>query len=410
MPHIATNSGSGIATSVITTPGSSGNLLIAAGVGRASGTLTISGTGWTERVNALPSGSSMRLKIWTKVHSGSEDATYTITQGSSIQCAGFIAAYSNATYDTVTTGDTGPFAYTTVPTATAAGATSLWLGIATNREPDIDSDFTMPTGWTAERVEENSGVGANDVGIVLAEESVGSGATGTADFTHLTMTVNRIAASLILTEVTGPTIETQPTEITKGSTGSFIVSGPATAPTTGNTTITANAGADSLTVDSVTGSDPYTINFTCTLTVSMQCDAVGDIWKVTIDAENVDSTAIPLDPQTGWAFVDLVSPNTASDQSLLYGYTGDAPVTGDQLEYDITPSPGPQIWDSVSAEGFGTLSGLPTVTQTTSRRVIQADGTVGVAADYVLEVGSNDSLISNIIRDITSNVIVNSIS
>ncbi|MCP5005373.1 MAG: hypothetical protein GY941_15770 [Planctomycetes bacterium] len=185
------------------------------------------------------------------------------------------------------------------------------------------------------------------------------------------------------------TLDSQPSSIIKAATNvSFVVSTPATAPTTGNTAITANSGADALTVTSVTGSDPYTITATCPIDISMQSDATGSIWEIEVDAETVDSTAIPLVPQSGWAFVNLVAPNTASDESLLYGYTGDAPVTGDQLEYVIAPTPGPQTWDSVTAEGFGVLSGLPTVTQTTARRVIQADGTVGVTADYVLSVGA----------------------
>jgi len=176
---------------------------------------------------------------------------------------------------------------------------------------------------------------------------------------------------------TGLTLDSAPSTIAKGETGvQFVVSNPATGPTELNTTVT-NSG-DALTVTSVTGSDPYTIECTVPLDISKQAGSYA--WTITVDAENVVSSSIPLTPQAGWSKVDLVSPLTTSGY-MLEGYTGDAPVTGDDMEYETTTglTPGADsewVWDSA-----------PTVDQTVARRVVQADGTVGDTEDITFTVG-----------------------
>lgn len=195
----------------------------------------------------------------------------------------------------------------------------------------------------------------------------------------------------------GLTLDSAPSTMAKGETGvQFVVSTPATAPTTGNTTVISSG--DALTVTSVTGSGPYTINCTVPVDISKQVGSYA--WTVTVDLENVVSASIPLTSQSGWSSVALVSPVTTVG-SILNGYTGDVPVTGDSLEYVTTADltigdDGEWIWDA-----------MPTVTQVVARRVIQADGTVGATEDATFTVSSSDGysiILRNVLRSVTRNI------
>jgi hypothetical protein len=179
----------------------------------------------------------------------------------------------------------------------------------------------------------------------------------------------------------GLTLDSSPTDITRGSTGSFTISNPATAPTTGNTTLV--SAGDSLTVDSVTGSDPYTINFTCPSNLSKQHDATGYAWTITVDAENVVSGNVPLLEPAGWDYVAVVDPVT-TEGSFFYNYTGDAPVTGQQLVYETHAN-----LESVGADGEWVWSSLPASDVTIDAYVINADGTIGTTGTATFEVAAS---------------------
>lgn len=189
--------------------------------------------------------------------------------------------------------------------------------------------------------------------------------------------------SLYATFTTGPelSLDSEPSTMAKAETGvQFVVSTPATTPTTGNTTVISLG--DALTVTSVTGSDPYTINCTVPLDISKQVDSY--VWTITVDAENIQGQPIPLTPQTGWSNITLVSPLTTVGY-MLNGYTGDAPVTDDAMEWetttDLTPGTDSEwVWDTA-----------PTVTQVVARRVIQLDGTVGATEDVTFTVAAGGS-------------------
>ena len=169
----------------------------------------------------------------------------------------------------------------------------------------------------------------------------------------------------------GLTLDSVPVTMAKAETGlEWTVSTPATVPTVGNSSVI--SGGDPLTVTGVTGSDPYVITTTAPLDISKQVGSYA--WTVTVSAENVVSSSIPLTVQSGWTNIVLDTPLTTVGY-MLNGFTGDAPVTNDTMEFETTTdlSPGLDsewIWDVA-----------PTVTQVVARRVIQIDGTVGATAN-----------------------------
>ncbi len=100
-------------------------------------------------------------------------------------------------------------------------------------------------------------------------------------------------------------------------------------------------------------------------------------------SETANTGDIPLVIQAGYTKTDLVDPIT-TNASLLFGYTGDAPVTGDDLEYDVTSVLDSGVTFDVAADGVWTITeavdGDWTTNITVSRRVVQADGTIGTEA------------------------------
>ena len=97
---------------------------------------------------------------------------------------------------------------------------------------------------------------------------------------------------------------------------------------------------------------------------------------------------VPLTIQAGYTKVDLVSPVT-TNASLLFGVTGDAPVTGDDLEYSVTSVLNSGVTFSVAADGVWTITeasdGDWTTAITVDRRVVQADGTIGTEATMTFD-------------------------
>ena len=172
------------------------------------------------------------------------------------------------------------------------------------------------------------------------------------------------------------TITAEPAELQRGSTATFTVANSTTAPTTGNTTVVSSG--DSLTVDSVSGTGPWVITVGIPASLSKQHSIVGYAWTITTGAESDTSNNIPLVAATGYSYTDLISPVT-TDGSILEGYTGDVPVTGDQVVYETTSSP-TGIPFTIGADGEWVFDFEPLVDQTVSRYVIQVDGTVGTTS------------------------------
>lgn len=99
------------------------------------------------------------------------------------------------------------------------------------------------------------------------------------------------------------------------------------------------------------------------------------------------------DGTVSWTF-DRIS------QSVLDGYTGDAPITGDRVVYDDTTSPD-NIPVGVDAQGFWTLDTPPTQNQTINVQVVQADGTAGNIATYTF-IASLSGTLSETLDNVTS--------
>ena len=120
------------------------------------------------------------------------------------------------------------------------------------------------------------------------------------------------------------------------------------------------------------------------------------------DPEQATTGNIPLTPAAGWTSVDLVDPVTTTG-SLLHGYTGTAPVTGDQIEWRVTSTLDTGVTVSVQADGF------PVVYQASDgdwaadivieRRVIQTDGTIGITATMTIQVDEAGPVINPILTD-----------
>jgi hypothetical protein len=104
---------------------------------------------------------------------------------------------------------------------------------------------------------------------------------------------------------------------------------------------------------------------------------------LTVDVETATTGNIPLVIQAGYTKVDLVNPVT-TNASLLFGVTGGAPVTGDDLEYSVTSVLDSGVTFGVTADAVWTITeaneGDWTTAITVSRRVVQADGTIGTEA------------------------------
>lgn len=182
-------------------------------------------------------------------------------------------------------------------------------------------------------------------------------------------------------------IDSTDASMTRDTNFQVVCSNPATTPTTSNTTL--SQGGDTLTCSSVTGSDPYTLTFPVG-DLSKQVDATGYDWTLTVDAETAQTGNIPLNIQSGYTLVDLtLTPNT-SDGSLLYAYTGTAPVLNDHLEYDVTSTLDSGVSLSVAADGVWTVTetnpGDWFTDITVDRRVVQQDGTIGATAPITLSV------------------------
>jgi len=245
-----------------------------------------------------------------------------------------------------------------------------------------------PTALSQSDLEEilNSGINPNDC------------TTAPAQYWNLIADANSDNAATNLTEVGGISygaedplagfaIDSAPASITNQVATSFTISGPAANPTPANTTI------EGVAPGGVTGSDPYDLlGITFPRTFARQFDSVtGEAWNIVVGGENVDSAAIPYLPPTGYDYIDLVSPVYADNSSLLFGYTGDAPVAGDQLVAAWVSNP-ESLTLTLVADGTFTLDAAPTQTATITRYVVQADGTVGSESIFTILVGGSGGI------------------
>jgi hypothetical protein len=217
----------------------------------------------------------------------------------------------------------------------------------------------------------------------------------------------------ILEYTAGPTglaVDSTDATMQRNTNFQVVCSTPTTTPTTGNTTLT--NGNDTLVPSSVTGADPYTLTFPVG-DLTKQVDATGYDWTLTVDLETATTGNIPLAIQAGYTKVDLVDPVT-TNASLLFGVTGDTPITGDDLEYDVTSTLDSGVTLGVAATGVWTVteavSGDWVTDITVSRRVVQANGTIGTEAVVTLSAATGLTSLTSIVTPMVSNIVSNMVN
>lgn len=205
---------------------------------------------------------------------------------------------------------------------------------------------------------------------------------------------------------TGLTIDSTDATMQRNTDFQVVCSTPSTTPTTGNTTL--SVGGDTLTCSAVTGAGPYTLTFPVG-DLTKQVDAVGYDWTLAVDLETATTGNIPLAIQAGYTKVDLVDPVT-TNASLLFGVTGDTPVTGDHLEYDVTSTLDSGVTLGVAATGVWTVTetteGDWVTDITVDRRVVQADGTIGTTAALTLSASTGSGgIVTAVVSPMVSNLV-----
>lgn len=172
-------------------------------------------------------------------------------------------------------------------------------------------------------------------------------------------------------------VDTAPSEVVRGSQFNIIVSGSAVAATTGNTTVRLNGASGPIVpVNTVTGSDPYTITCTVPQATALQHNATGWPIYVEVDAESIQTGNIPFNPQAGYDFLQVSNPDLGSSNSLGNGYPSFVVSSGHQLVYHTnTTSEG--VVTNVLPDTTVTLASAITEDNTMQFYFIHGDGTVG---------------------------------
>lgn len=185
-------------------------------------------------------------------------------------------------------------------------------------------------------------------------------------------------------------IDSEPVTMARGETGlEFVVSNPATTPTTENTTVV--SGSASLTVIGVSGAGPYTITCTCPSNIALQHSDTGYIWTVTVGAESDTTALIPLTVPSGYSnvFMGATISLEEGSGSVWNDYTGDTPVEGTEFVWTTLTVPDSypiDVQDTGEWSIDTSLLGYPTANQTFYGYAIQANGTIGTTAEYTFNI------------------------
>lgn len=358
----------------------SGNLLICYVCVTVAGRTCTTPTGWTLGYSSS-NGTAFSSHIYWKESDGTET-------GVTLTLSGSGGGYANimefdATGADLSAVDASAEDTTNISTATASQSTGTAVGTGSNGIAiafwgiDIGGNVSTGRAYTNSFVEsDTSDMGNTSRGGYLLASKVITGTSNETTFSHTETNEEMHGSILVFSASAVFGIDTPPGSIAAGTAADVVVSNPAVAPTTGNTEVKFdNDLGPAATVNSISGSDPYTINFTFAKSTTKQFDTTGYPLYVEVAAENDTSAAIPYNEPTGYDYTDLVNPATTSG-SILEGYTGDAPVTGDQVVY-TTPTSPDSIGFTVGADGEWILNSTPSQNQTVDRYVIQADGTVG---------------------------------
>ena len=318
---------------------------------------------------------SSSYTIFSRVAGASEPASYSFTLGSSERWSIVIRVFEgvhSTIYDVAPAAgnkyirNTDPSPAVDAITTTYDRSLAFFLVMAdseTNTYSSPTNEYTSSVARTSNQIQ--------DTYIKYLGDA---GSTGTAEVVSASNTDHALQ-HFALREASGLAITLEPTETRATVQGSFTVSNPATAPTTGNTTIALEAGGPSVAPDSVTGSDPYTINYTFPKTTNKLFSNTGYVHRITIDAESVDSTPIVYLPETNWNFVTVGTPDTGTD--IYTEYAGGTWATNDQCVYDTVTDPSGStatIYDTLNYN----IIPAPTSDQTIDIYRIAANGTKDV--------------------------------
>jgi parallel beta-helix repeat protein len=249
----------------------------------------------------------------------------------------------------------------------------------TNHVSDIDGDPltygvtpALPTGLVLDTA----------TGQVTGNGSITQTAAANYTFTADDSRGGTPASVVASIEVTAPAfvIDSYDPNMQRLNDWQLTCSNPAVVPTPENSNIT--SGNDVIPCTGVMGTGPYVLTFAVG-DLSKQTDATGYAWSLNVGAQTLPLGVIPLQLQTGW---DLIALNTPSvlEGSLLEGYTGDAPVTGDHLEWRVASVLDAGVTFSVeeTAEWIvgEATSGDWVNPIVVERRVVQQNGDIGATA------------------------------
>lgn len=173
-------------------------------------------------------------------------------------------------------------------------------------------------------------------------------------------------------------IDSAPSSIVRGTAFNIVVSGTATAPTTGNTTVRLNGSSGpTCTVNSVSGSGPWTINCTAASNIAIKHSTTGYPVHVAVASESRQTANIQFSPPAGYSFRDLTSASTGAN-SIISDYVPWTPVAGDQIVFATATTPD-NLAVAVSAAGIASYTGTLTQNNSFPYYGIRADGSIGGA-------------------------------
>lgn len=172
-------------------------------------------------------------------------------------------------------------------------------------------------------------------------------------------------------------LSSPPANVRRGAAAEITVASTVTTPTVGNTTVRINGSTGPLcTVNSVSGSGPYVINFTPPAGITIKHSSTGYPIHVSVDGEPAQTGNIPFLPPTGWSFIDLTTINNVASNSLANGYVSFAMANNDQIVYSSTTTP-EALSVSVSNASIASYTGTLTEDNTISYYAIRNNGTIG---------------------------------
>lgn len=381
-----------------TGPFDSGDLLVMVVNADDANTTQTTPTGWTLLGNSTAGTGSLAARgyVYAKLSDGTEGGTnVSVTLSASRGVAGLVWRISGV-YGT-DVASTVAIAAATIPlnanpasaTAPQGAGDNLFLAIAFNGDDAIEYT-AAPTGYSG-LITDSGGASAGDaVGVGGAQKTSTSASDDPDAFTPASAPSYDYSTTLAISPAAAgggaASISSVPASTTRGGTG-YTIGGSGFEASQGTGTVT--YGGESCTV---TAWSDTSITVTIPSAIALQHDTTGYTFVVTPDTNTADtSSAVPFNPPAGYDYIDLVSPVTTSG-SMLEGYTGDAPVTGDQLVFEALTDGGYDVVATASDGSFElddiTTPALvipPTTDQVFSRYVIQANGTIGTESDLTVQ-------------------------